>query len=83
MIKRIHVNQHVIRANLRNQERDAPISVKTSKGTVRAHSVIVDGPSRLIYAPDRPLACGARLWLETTAPVSARDEMTGEVTELP
>ena len=83
MIKRIHVNQHVIRANQRHQTRDAPISVKTSRGNVRAHSVAVDGPSQLIYSPERPLACGARLWLETRARVTARDEVTGEVVVLP
>ena len=82
MIKRIHVNQHTIRANLKTGARDAPISIKTSRGTLRAHSVRVNGPSELIYSPDRPLSCGARLWVETTSPLTARDEASGQVIEL-
>lgn len=70
MLKRIHVNQHVIRANRRDGSDDPPITVKTYKANVRAHEVRIGGPSRLVYSPDRPLNCGARLWVETEAPVS-------------
>ena len=70
MLKRIHVNQHVIRRNQKIGEREAPLSVKTSKANHRAHSVAIDGPSRVVYSPDRPLACGARVWVETDAPVT-------------
>lgn len=31
--------------------------------------VLVHGPSRIVYAPDNPLACGARVWIETQAEV--------------
>ncbi len=71
MLKRIHVNQHLIRSNRRNGENVPPLTVKTSRSNVKAHEVVIDGPSRLVYSPERPLACGARVWIETNAPVIA------------
>ncbi len=71
MIKRIHVNQHVIRANQRKGTREAPIRIKTSRENIACHSVQIYGASAVVYSPERPLPCGARLWIETTAPVSA------------
>ena len=65
----IHVNQHVIRANHKTGAKDPPITVKQGRRNVYGYGVRIDGPSQLVYRPDRPLSCGARLWLETTAPV--------------
>ena len=31
--------------------------------------VHIDGPSKMIYSPDKPLKCGAKLWIETEADV--------------
>jgi hypothetical protein len=69
MIKRIHVNQHVIRRNTKTSERESPLTVKTSRGNFRCDSVHIEGSSEVVYSPDRPLACGARVWIETHAPV--------------
>lgn len=69
MLKRIHVNQHVVRANARLGTIDPPISVKTYRENLRADRVVIDGPSEVVYRPERPLSCGARLWVETRAPV--------------
>lgn len=69
MLKRIHVNQHIIRANSRLGTSDPPISVKTYRENLRADKVLIDGPSEVVYRPDQPLGCGARLWIETRAPV--------------
>lgn len=77
MIKRIHVNQHVIRANRRDRTNMPPITIKTSRANIRAHEVRIDGPSRLVYSPDKPLACGARLWVETHALTTAIDTVAG------
>lgn len=68
-IKRVHVNQFVIRANRKTGATDPPISIQTSRGVRRAQTVEILGPSRLIYSPDRPLSCGARLWVETRAEI--------------
>lgn len=65
----VHVNQHVIRANLRDGTQAPPITVKSRGRNTYARTVRIEGPCRLVYRPDHPLDCGARLWLETTAPV--------------
>jgi len=69
MKKRIHVNQHVIKANRRDGGDRPCITVKTYKSNDYAHEVEIRGPSRLVYRPDKPLSCGAVLWLETEAEV--------------
>lgn len=69
MIKRIHVNQHVIRRNTKTGEREPPLTVKTSRGNVRGHAVEIEGASHVVYSAERPLGCGARVWIETRAPV--------------
>jgi len=70
MKKRIHINQHVIRANKKNGTNDPCITVKTSQQNVYAERVEIDGPSSVVYSPDKPLSCGARVWIETDAPVT-------------
>jgi len=69
MLKRIHVNQHNIRSNKKNGTNKPVITVKTSKSNDYAHNVEVLGPSKVIYRPDKPLSCGAKVWIETTAEV--------------
>ena len=70
MKKRIHINHHVIRANKKNGTNDPAVTVKTSKQHIYAHRVEIDGPSSVVYSPDKPLSCGARVWVETDAPVT-------------
>jgi hypothetical protein len=65
MKKRIHINQHVIRANKKNGKNKPAITVKTHKANTYAHRVEIEGPSSVIYSPDKPLSCGARVWVET------------------
>jgi len=70
--KRIHVNMHVIRKNLKTGERKPVLTVKTSKSNRYAHEVEIDGPSKVIYSPDKPLSCGARVWIETESEVNLK-----------
>jgi hypothetical protein len=65
----IHVNQHVIKKNVREGTNDPVLTVKTYKSNTYAHEVRVKGESRLVYSADKPLSCGARVWLETEAEV--------------
>jgi len=69
MKKRIHINQHVIRANKKNGTTDPVITIKTNKQNVYADRVEIRGPSNVVYSPNKPLSCGARVWIETEAPV--------------
>lgn len=65
----IHVNQHVIKANRKNGTNNPVLTVKTYKTTHYAHSIEIFGASRVIYSPDKPLSCGAHVWVETEAEV--------------
>ena len=63
---RIHVNQHVIKANRRTGADDPVITVKTYKNNEYARRVKIAGPSEVIYSPDKPLPCGATVWIEAS-----------------
>jgi hypothetical protein len=69
MKKIIHINQHVIKSNSKTGEREPVITVKTYKDNNYAHEVYVDGPCKIVYSPDKPLSCGAKVWIETQAEV--------------
>ena len=72
MITRIHVNQHVIRANKKNNESNPVLTVKRGKSNNYAHEVEILGPSKVVYSPDKPLSCGAKVWIETENEVVLR-----------
>jgi hypothetical protein len=65
----VHVNQHVIKSNRKNKVEDPVLTVKTYKDNRYAHEVEILGPSKIIYSPDKPLSCGAHVWIETEAEV--------------
>ena len=69
MKTKIHVNQHKIRSNKKHNLNEPVITVKTSKSNDYGHEVEILGPSKIIYSPDKPLSCGARVWIETEAEV--------------
>ena len=69
MKTRIHVNQHIIRRNFKNNENEPVLTCKTSKSNDYAHEVEILGPSKVIYSPDKPLSCGAKVWIETESEV--------------
>ena len=77
MKTKIHVNQHVIKKNRKTGEREPVLTVKTYKSNDYAHEVIIYGQdgkeaARVIYRPDKPLSCGAHVWIETQCKVETR-----------
>lgn len=68
MKTRIHVNQHNIKAN-KNGANLPVLTVKDYKQNRKCNEVLINGASRLIYSPDKPLSCGAKVWIETDAEV--------------
>ena len=72
MITRIHVNQHVIRRNKKTGETKPPIVIIRGGKREYAKQVEILGPSKLVYSPDKPLSCGARLWVETESEVKGK-----------
>ena len=71
-MKNIHVNQHVIRANKKHGKNDPVITIKEGRKNTHCHEVEILGPSKIIYSPDKPLSCGARVWIETEAEVQIK-----------
>ena len=69
-LKRIHVNMHHIRHNKKHGTNNPVITVKTSHSNRYAHQVEILGPSKVIYRPDKPLSCGARVWIETRSEIN-------------
>lgn len=70
---RIHVNSNRVRSNAKNNTTDPAITVRNEKNVILAYAneVAIHGPSKVVYSPDKPLPCGARLWIETDAVVEA------------
>ncbi len=65
----VHVNQHVIKKNAKTGTLDPVLTVKTYKDNNYAHEVEIKGSSKIVYSPDKPLSCGARVWIETESEV--------------
>ena len=65
----IHVNQHVIKANAKNGTQEPVLTIKTYKTNTYAHEVAIKGDSKVVYSPNKPLSCGAKVWIETNAQV--------------
>ena len=66
----IHVNQHVIKANFKNQENNPVLTCKTYKENKYASEVLILDSNgvevaKIIYSKDKPLSCGAKVWIET------------------
>lgn len=67
----VHVHQQKIRSNIGKpvEEQEPVLTVKTYKSNTYAYEVEFLGPCRVIYSPDKPLSCGARVWLESDGEV--------------
>lgn len=69
----IHVNQHNIKANSKGG--DLPvITCKTYKSNHYANEAVIYGQdgqeaARIVYSPNKPLSCGAKVWIETNGKV--------------
>ena len=66
----IHVNQHKIKKNTKHGTDEPVLTVKTYKTNDYAHEAVIYGQdgkeaARVIYSPDKPLSCGAKVWIET------------------
>ena len=70
----VHVNQHVIKANGKTGDRNPPLTVKTYKSNNYCGEVTINGPCKIGYRPDKPLSCGAKVWIETQSGVECMGE---------
>ena len=74
----IHVNQHRIKSNHKTGARASVLTVKDWKQNRKSNSVqILDARgevvAEVVYRPDKPLACGARVWIQTYSEVIVVD----------
>ena len=82
MKKRIHINQHKIRSNNKAlsagakgyDELEPVITCKTYKSNDYGFEAVISGESRVIYSPNNPLPCGAKVWIETDSEVIVIDK---------
>jgi hypothetical protein len=66
----IHVNQQSIQKNRKHGTQEPVITCKTYKTNKYADEVIIYGQdgleaARIRHSPNKPLSCGARVWIET------------------
>lgn len=66
----IHVNQHIIKSNAKTGANDPVLTCKTYKENTYAHEADIVDPegnvvATIIYRPNKPLSCGAKVWIET------------------
>jgi excisionase family DNA binding protein len=68
-VSRLHVNQEKIRKNNETGAREEVISCKTYEDNRYGHEFIIYGSCKVVYQPDNPLDCGAKVWIETYSQV--------------
>jgi hypothetical protein len=68
-MKIIHINRGIIQANAKRGNTE-PVCRVEEDGVVRyCMEVQILGPSNMVYRPDNPRRCGAKLWIETDSDV--------------
>ena len=70
----IHINRNIIQQNAKRGENKPVCRVQCGKDVRYCMEVDIKGPSRMVYRPDNPRPCGAKLWIETDSDV----ELIGE-----
>lgn len=66
----IHVNRQTIAKNNKYGTNEPTITCKTYKSNEYTHEAIIYGQdgkeaARIIHRPEKPLSCGAKVWIET------------------
>jgi len=68
-MKIIHINRNIIQTNAKRGTEEPVVRVEENGKVQYCMEVDIKGPSRMIYRPDKPRPCGAKLWIETDADV--------------
>ena len=69
-LKTIHINRHTMNKNRKHGLDDPPIGIEQSgQPKVYAQRVWILGPCAINHNPEKPLKCGAKVWIETKAPI--------------
>jgi len=70
-MKIIHINRNIIQQNAKHGRKEPVCRVEytDTKNVVYCMEVLINGPSRMVYRPDNPRPCGAKLWIETESDI--------------
>ena len=75
-MKYIHINRNIIQQNEKH-DRELPVCrVQEGSKARYGRAVEIHGPSKMVYRPEKPLSCGAKLWIETDSEITIEDECT-------
>ncbi|MEL6163566.1 MAG: DNA-binding protein [Cyanobacteria bacterium J06628_3] len=78
----ITVNQHVIRSNKKNKENEPVVRVQQGSRTGYCHEVEITGKCRIIYSPNNPLGCGARVWIEVEPDITIKPFIYADMSQV-
>ena len=83
MKRLIHINRNVIQHNAKYNKTLPVCRIQEGKKTRYGQEVEIHGPSKMVYKPESPLRCGAKLWIETESDITIHGEATySEIKEL-
>ena len=74
-MKIIHINRNIIQYNAKHGTNNPVCRVEHDGVVTYCMEVDILGPSSLVYMPDKPRACGAKLWIQTEAKLIMRGVM--------
>lgn len=75
-MKIIHINRNIIQQNEKHGRKLPVCRIDMDGKTWYGSRIEILGPSEMIYSPDKPRSCGAKLWIETQADVVIHDKTT-------
>ena len=73
-MKIIHINRNILQQNAKHNRQEPVCRVEENGKVTYCMEVVINGPSRMVYSPEKPRKCGAKLWIETDADI----ELIGE-----
>lgn len=83
MKRLLHINRNIIQYNAKHGTEFPVCRVQEGSKSRYGTTVDIHGESRMVYNPENPLSCGAKLWIETEADVTVHGEATfAEIKEL-
>ena len=80
-VTRITVNQHKIRSNKKNNRNEPVVKIQQGNRVNYCHDIEITGKCRLVYSPNKPLDCGARVWIEIEPDVVLKPFIFCDMTE--
>ncbi|MEO1372838.1 MAG: DNA-binding protein [Cyanobacteria bacterium J06635_10] len=81
-LTRITVNQHVIKSNKKNQKNEPVVRIQQGSRVNYCHEIEITGKCRVVYSPNKPLSCGAKVWIEVESDVIVKPFIYSEITEV-